>query len=102
MYFYFKARITSLETTNINYNQLLIPPKTQAIKRTDLFPYLSRNLFKIIYKSWWVMSSTEEVYKKAFYENLNPYLRYIGSVFVWNRKTLNLKPHSLQQIMKPM
>lgn len=82
-----------LETTNINGNQLIPNDTSFSIKRTDLFPYvyLSHNLFKLFQKELIGNAIYRRSIRRPYYENLNPYLRYIDQ-YLYETGNPNLKP----------
>lgn len=82
-----------LETTNINGNQLIPTDTSFSIKRTDLFPYvyLSRNLFKLFKQDLVGNAIYRRSIRRPYYENLNPYLRYIDQ-YLYETGNPNLKP----------
>ena len=82
-----------LETTNINGNQIVPKDTSFSIKRTDLFPYvyLSRNLFKLFKQELVGNVIYRRSIRRPFYENLNPYLRYIDQ-YLYETGNPNLKP----------
>lgn len=82
-----------LETTNINGNQIIPRDTSFSIKRTDIFPYvyLSHGLFKLFQKELIGNAIYRRSIRRPYYENLNPYLRYIDQ-YLYETGNPNLKP----------